>query len=472
MTDMNIQTDHVLWQQLSEINSALELLHDRRAILKTLEGLRASTRTLLNDHEVSRHPFISKGVRAIELCLEPFYDSIIAHDIQAFSAYHASKLRRTTENWGEFVDWQLSGGMPVDEATPVEAYQKAIAKAVPPAESWETLAAWGVDTNRADHLMMAKAHEQYLQLYEDYEGLSGSLAQAIASAMVRMPTATWIKVDDRDAYNRPRGYLRLGDLDKTDALLDRLLSPIGWSDVREYGLGPPPFHLIGELLLSTQRLGIPIKGLDIATPPPTGSPSTSNTATIHEPAVIRAAVKQLKTVTFRPRTNIWAQHWTKRAPEEWVHFTDFLLNLLHTKSLQRIDLSFYFMGTDDPPPLLSMASLLLSYTWPNLQDLYFNGPFHFKELQAVVKPLGRNVTLQWCGYLMSGLWVDVLDFLRERNARSQELGDVNGSIYGQECGWMTKIERDFIFKHDIWLKSRATQYIRGWVPSNPKYWAA
>lgn len=49
MADMNVQTNNVLWQQLSKINSALEHSHNRHAIVKVLEGLRDSTRILLNN---------------------------------------------------------------------------------------------------------------------------------------------------------------------------------------------------------------------------------------------------------------------------------------------------------------------------------------------------------------------------------------------------------------------------------------
>ncbi|KAI0470230.1 hypothetical protein F4859DRAFT_486094 [Xylaria cf. heliscus] len=544
MADMNAQTDLVLWQQLSEINSAFENLHDPYAILKILDDLRTSTRTLLNyrvrsrlrplkildlpnellahifeyvkgetgirelyfldslsrntkdvknlrltcrrfyetsshlllphidvyitatslsrSDEVSRHPYISKGVRAIRLSLSPLYDSLIAHDIRAFATYHASKMHRRVENWSEVVHWQMT------EPLPVEVYQEAIEKAGILAESWDTLAAHGVDTDRADHLMLSRASEQYLQLYEDYKGLSSSLAQVVCSAMIRMPTMTWITIDDTNPFGLGVGLLSPQNIGQINSLWDSLISPIGLSDARGHELRSPPYHLIGELLLSIQRLGIPLKGFNIETPPPTALPSTSNTVTIHQPEVLRA-MKQLKAFTFFPRQNIWSSHWTERAPEEWTYLTDFLLSILHTKSLQRIELNFYFMGTNDPPPLLSMAPLLLSYTWPNLQDLYFNGPFHFEELKAVVKPLGRNVRLQWCGYLMSSSWADVLDFLRQRNSWRQELGDVNGSIYGQECSRMDRTESNFIFRYDYAnrLRSRATVYIQGSLRSNP-----
>ncbi|KAI1740024.1 hypothetical protein F4680DRAFT_419508 [Xylaria scruposa] len=422
-------------------------------------------RSLARLDEISRHPFISKGVRAIKLCLGPFYDSVITHDIQAFATYQVSRLHPYIQIWDTLVDRVIYGY----GSTSTKTYQKAITKAVALGESWEKLAAEGVDENCAEHLLILKAHARYLQLYEDYEAISSSVAQAIISAMVRIPTATWIKIDDNPS-SWSMGYLRPEDLDQEDSLLDHLLLPTAWSDARKYMLGPPPFHLIGELLFSIQQLGIPLKGLGIETPPPTGLFPTSNTAITRELGVLCTAVKQLETISFRPRTNLWNPYWAERAPEEWVDFIDFLIQLLHTRSLRQIDLNFDFIGIDyGSPPQLSMARLLLSYTWPNLQDLYFNGPFHFEELKAIVKPLERTVKLQWCGYLMSGSWADVLDILRERNAHCQQLGDgnANGGIYGQECNRMNDLSRQSIFRQNYLLESKATRYIRGERPSNP-----
>ncbi|KAI1075443.1 hypothetical protein F5B20DRAFT_559734 [Whalleya microplaca] len=543
--DISVQTDHVLWQQLSEINLALKLPRHNRATVKILEGLRDSTRTLIHNRvrpklrplkildlpdellirifdylkadthiyelyifhwgfnpagdiknlrltcrrfyetsshlllhyvnvgmtrsslahldEVSRHPSVSKGIRFIHLSLGPFYDSVLAHDIQAFAAYRASKLRQSIVAWERAVNWHDCGKIPI------EVYQGAITKATPLAESWEELATQGIDMKCADHLIISRAHEQYLQLYENQKNISSSLAQAIASAMTRMPTATWVKIDDQNIYDDSGwaiGSFRLKDFDETDSLLKKLLSPVEWSDARKHGLGPPPFNVAEQLLFLIQRLEIPLAGLDIETPPPIAS--SSNTATTHEPTVLHAAFKQLKAFSFRPQGTIHDVYWTERAPEKWVHFTSLLRSLLHTKSLQKISLDFYFMIRDEPPLLLSMAPLL-SYTWPKLKILYFNGPFHFEELKAAVKPLGPNTEVQWAGYLMSGSWADVLDFLRERNTVEQELGDVNDSIYGQEYDRMTMIERRYIFKQDRshMLPSIATRYIRGWIPRNP-----
>ncbi|KAI0973592.1 hypothetical protein F4678DRAFT_470862 [Xylaria arbuscula] len=422
--------------------------------------------SLANLDLVSRHPSISRGVRIIRLFLGPFYTSSLAHGIQDFAVHHIAKLNESINRWENEIQWQT----PDD---PTEPYEKAISEAEHFIESWEQMAADDINENNADHLMLLQAHRKYLELYEDYRKLSCSLPQAITSAMLRMPAAKLISINKENIWGvlGAVGILRPRDFDQPESLLNYLVSPMSWYEAREHDIGPPPFHLIGELLFSIQQLGIPLAGLNIATPPPVPSPSTTNTAaTMRELTVLRDVVKRLKIFTFYPRPNIWDEFWTRRPPDEWAHLTSLLRVLLHTSSLERIHLSFYFMGTDKLPPLLSMGSLLLSNTWPNLKDLCFSGPFHFEELKAVVKPLDRSVRLEWSGYLMSGSWADVLEFLQGRNAHEQVLGDVNGSIYGQECLNMNEAEKQFIFHYkmsDIPGMSMATQYIQGFLPSNP-----
>ncbi|KAI0200374.1 hypothetical protein F4808DRAFT_470519 [Astrocystis sublimbata] len=202
------------------------------------------------------------------------------------------------------------------------------------------------------------------------------------------------------------------------------------------------------------------------------------------PLIDIEALRQLQIVHFHPKTTDWDRYWTKRTPDEWLYLSRFLIDILSTSSLQEIDLDFYSMGNDDFTPVRSMASFLLANTWPNLQRLKFNGPFHDEELKAVVNLLGHHVDLHWCGYLMSGSWADILEFLRERNAPSQYVDYISSSvyseehgliakfsIYGQECQRMSKASKDSIFARDVVFESQASLYIQGKVPSNPvKEW--
>ncbi|KAI1766299.1 hypothetical protein GGR53DRAFT_219319 [Hypoxylon sp. FL1150] len=131
--------------------------------------------SLAHLEEVPRHPSVYRGVRTIWWSPGFFYNSILAHNVQAFAAYLASKLRRSIRDWGRAIELQ---------------------KAVPLTEAWDEVAARRIHLNCAHHRIISRAHEEYLQLYEDQMDISKSLAQAIASAMTRMPTVTWVEIDD------------------------------------------------------------------------------------------------------------------------------------------------------------------------------------------------------------------------------------------------------------------------------------
>lgn len=422
--------------------------------------------SLAHLEEVSRHPLLSKGVRAIKLSLNPYYDAVHANDIQAFAAYNASKLRETVEYW-ETVQSNFQNAPKGLTETIVKAYSLA--------NSWDQVAAQGINATDTYHMLLLKAYEKYGTGYRDYMDLCNSLAQRIASAMERMPTASWLSTDDCRHIGQYITTLRPNDLDSPDSLQEKLAMPLGdmhWSsrkEMRKCDLEPPPFYLISDLLLSIQQVGVTLKGLDLGTPPPADGVSIAQTT--REQSELLAAARQLKTIQFHPRNNCWETEWSERPAEAWKPIIKFLTHLIRTESLQKLDLNFYFMMNDDHQPTLSMAPIIMSFAWPNLEILRFNGPFYFEELRFVVERLDKKVKLQWSGFLMSGSWAGVLDFLKGTTLKQIEVGDVNGSIYGQEHEEMSAGERKVVFEGDYRVQwnvgSLATQYVRGWRESNP-----
>ncbi|KAJ8130393.1 hypothetical protein O1611_g3236 [Lasiodiplodia mahajangana] len=539
---IGLQTDQVLWRQLSEINSALELQHDKRAVIRILNGLRDSTRSIIQNRvrprirplnildlpneilriifgyardetrtselhyelyvfkheniiknirltcrrfyetsshllirvirvhltraslahldEVSHHPLISKGVRAIKLGLGPFYDEDLIHDPQAFAHFRGLKLWRELQSW----KGRIATRSPT-EIFPVEILQEAVIKGTALIQSFEKFILQRIDKSHPDHLMILEAHKQYRQLYEDQVNTITSLIQHVASAMKRMPTVTWVGIGDLDLCQDLRMQFRYVPEDLNDIKLiirKQLLAPTWWIDLTRRQPTPSQFNLVKDFFLSIQQLKIHLSELVIELPPPAPLPFTQTIATTH--------VKQLKAITFHPRASADIEYWLKRGPDEWAQYTRFVQSFLHTESLQKIDLSCYIWWDSYSPPPRSLAPLLLSYSWPNLKVLHFNGPFHFEELKAVVQPLGQEVDLKWAGYLISGRWADVLDFLRERKSLNQAVGNSDTSIQGQECDDMDTFQKHFIFKDKMIstsFKSLATRYIQGWIPGNP-----
>jgi hypothetical protein len=424
--------------------------------------------------EVSRHPTISKGIRAIQVIL-CFYDSVLASNLRAFATYQVSRLRSSIESW-ELAIEHLSD---IDQ-TPKEVYQTAIAKALSIARSWEDAAIHGIWDDCADHVILRRAQERYKQYYEDQKILlQGSFVQAIASAMARMPTATWLETYDYD-YRKPREetfktIIFPTDIMEHELLLEKLIAPMAnWEDARVHGLGQPPAEVIPKLLLTIHEEGVRLTGLTIWTPPPEDlSLLLSNS---DENSKIQAAVKHLKVFDFHPwRMDPRDDFWASREPDEWRPFSEFLSRVLSSTAIQRINLDLDFLYTDMLPPLVSMGPTALSHPWPKLENLTFSGPFHFEELQNLVRRAKKKLHLHWSGDLMSGSWAEVLDFLKESVLKQSvsyhsKIGTVNGRPSGAECDEMTEKERKFIF-HDQFSpyhrESLATRYIRGWPKSNP-----
>ncbi|KAK5631355.1 hypothetical protein RRF57_007069 [Xylaria bambusicola] len=183
-------------------------------------------------------------------------------------------------------------------------------------------------------------------------------------------------------------------LDQSDSLPHHLISRAYELWLGNHLRQQLPFHLVSELLLSLQRHRLPLERLDIATPPTMSWLPTSSTATTPEPAVLRHALRGLKTFVYCPAAHRRFGNPLIKVPKKWTEFAHFLLSVLDPESVQKIELDFYFLPAQVLLPKFSMTSILTSYSWPKLQQLSFYGSFHFNELKAIVEPLRQDVELQ------------------------------------------------------------------------------
>lgn len=422
--------------------------------------------------KVSRHPTISKGIRAIKICLGRHFDADFSRELPAFAQHHATKLRNSINPWRMSIRHGFSR-----ERTTREVLQNAIDRGTRIAKLCDEAAQHGLDETCPEHVSLGMAQEYYRQNCESQIILQrGPFAQAIVSAMARMPTATWLSIQDEDTEaitESVRKYEMINpqDLESLDTLRPKLQAPsFSWSRARYSGLRSPPIDVIPSILLSIGEAGIPLLGLDLEVPLPDNLSSFSTDQV--EPSKLQASSQQLKAFAFRPH------HAVALPPEATALLTGFLSTILRTSSLQRIDLCFDFMYKNTGRPQLtarapSMAHILLSYTWPSLKELSFNGPFCLADLQKVVNHIDKDVELEWSGCLTDASWAEVLDVLRGCGLRTAiTLGDTSGSIAGAECVNMSEDEmrlifRDLIFERHLEPVSRATRYIRGWAAQNP-----
>jgi len=421
--------------------------------------------------EVSRHPTISKGIRAINVILS-YYDSVLATNFGTFAAYQATRLR------SRIVSWQYEIDYPYElSSVPREAYENAITRALSIAESFEQVAKDGFCEAPAHLALLHRAHGRYEQHYDNQRIMQQeTFVQAIALAMARMTKATWLEIYDLDDSPTRSEVLSteilLPDLDEDEMLLDKLIAPLkNWEDARIHRLGLPPAEIIPRLISTLHEKDIPLTGLMINTPPP--EDLSILLADNNENGNSKAAMKHLRALKISPQDVYTSDDfWTSREPGEWRPFYDFLSYLLSSTALQRIDLDVEFLYTSTLQPLVSMGTVLLSNSWPRLEELRFNGPFQIEELQHVVSRANKNLLLNWSGYLMNGSWAEVLECLKESISKDgiswySQIGGFTKQVSGQEVEEMTDEDWNVIFKEKHPIGSLATNYIRGLEESNP-----
>lgn len=422
-----------------------------------------SPKSLARLDEVSRHPTISKGIRRVEICLGRHFDADIAYDLRAFARYQGARLRREI-GWMEI---RVQGpSFPLDPLENPAKLVQSIARAILVAESFEAADQTGLNENCPEHVLLREAHDSYRQQYEAQLLLQrGPFAQAVVSAMKRMPTAKWLSIKD-DFIRVKYGTDLLdesifeGDLESSDTLRPKLQAPSLWRMA-------PPIDAIFSILVSIGKAGICSNGLQIDVPWP--ETLTSFATAQAELLKRQTSSQQLEAFEFclpsLTRLSIKAAHLLNNC----------LSTILSISSLRRIDLCFGFMYKHDVPhPTVSMAHALLSRDWPSLEAIRFDGPFCFKDLRNVVNHIDKDVELQWSGYLMDGSWAEILDLLRGCEQHTMvTIGDgAESSIAGAECESMSIGERCSIFSEDfserrLWPESSATSYIRGWITQNP-----
>lgn len=429
-----------------------------------------NAQSLAHLDRVSRHPTISKGIRTIKICLGDHFDRDVANDVGAFARYQGTKLRNCIDHW----QWNVQNGLFFFRHLSREFLQKAIGRAVAIADSFDEAVRHGLDETCSEHVLLRTAQECYRQQYESQLLLQrGHFVQAIVSAMMQMPAATCLSIQDGDnraisssEWNSTN--INPEDLDDLETLRLKLQAPsLSWFKASCYELGSPPVDMVPSILSSVGEAGISLAVLDIDVPTPDDLSSFSTDQL--EPSKSQASSQKLKAFAYRPRD------YLSLSTEAVPLFTGFLFTLFETSSLQRIHLCFDFMykRTFLGRPTTSMAPILLSRPWPNLKELSFNGPFQFQDLRKLVKHIDKDVELEWCGFLMDGSWAEVLDFLRDcRLHATITLGDMNGSIAGAEVEECSMEGLDYIFGEggltpSLASKSRAVGYLRGWTTRNP-----
>lgn len=423
--------------------------------------------------EIARHPLIGKGVVAVRVLLD-FYDEGLAKELETFAAYNARRVRRDTENIEQIVGTGHYFSMP--EATVLENIGKM--KGI--SASWECFAERDRDDSENieiswEHvLLLQRAHEEYQMGFLEQEELlrNDIFVKSVADSLAKMPCLKRMEIVDGDENYRKHPGIYALRVDE-DEFVHSLLDHHGWEDAGLERLGPPPAAIVVKILKALYQQRVFLTHLDIKV-------SLLEDLKLLAPSKddlpdLTAAMQRLRDFDFRPyrssNKGIRARH--VHYPSEIQALCRFIIAVLDTPSLETVRMDFRCLWDADDRPLGSMGSIVTSRMWPNLRTMDLHHVWiQLADMKTLLCQTQHPHLISWSNtYLMSGVWTEAFDVLRER-CRGAEWVCFKNPM-GVEFGGLSAEEREELLEEPKGggvvggEYNLAEKYILGYTDKNP-----
>ena len=422
--------------------------------------------------ELSRHPLLREGVRAVlfNLC---YYSSVLALDIREFAGYVLQKFRIQHDN-------QLETSSPAD-AMSDEAFPENAKHARTIIDSWQLF----VDDVKSDdpemlkrQLVLWKAHAEYQQRYFQQQRLriSGTFLRSVSTIISALPNATEFRVHDDGFRMSMRGLVPFSQIHDEQALVDGMLLPHAWEKDTHF-LDDPPFQVLFRLPGFLHRAGVTINAIEyelVIEDQDQDSAVEQDLPSEKDLHDITLAVQKLKRLDLCRRNSITSNSWMPEEPDDMKYTGKYIAAHLATASIQKLSLNlrslwdweenfsadFSILGILNLQSYPYLTCLSLSWITLDLVDL--------KHLfDPILVPL-RSLSFDRV-YLVTGDWREALGILRSKGSKLTTLID----LYGAECDSLPEVDRRAIFGgpierplNGLWT-SKAEDYVRGNTTKNP-----
>lgn len=243
---------------------------------------------------LSRHPTISKGVRAVRLVLD-YYDYELANDFALFAEYFAAKMADHAQ-FLEFMDREEFKDHEIFKDR--DGNSKKIIQKTRQLENFcSSFASGAVDeadygANPSHRNLLQRAHEAYRSCVTDQKQVceNGAFFRTVAAAINRMPRARRLELREQDGESARRkswAPFRAGD---DLYFLFWVVRPMSWGEGRVWALGTPHIDLLG-LPSAFHEAGTCLKSLNINITLP---PELQDALTAEEMRSLSLSVQQLK----------------------------------------------------------------------------------------------------------------------------------------------------------------------------------
>lgn len=420
--------------------------------------------------EVSRHPTISKGIRALWICAA-LYDSTLTRSLRGFidrvfeilREEHRSDFNHLHSYLGNFC--LGSRYEPFNLPTPRD--HDYLSKTFDNIGKRHEILLSCADYLRAgtyqpddDQILatLSQVHRQYSQLSDDQNALlqNDTFTTSVAGAVARLPQITGLFITDDKGFEMCPLWTEISSpIYRT--VRNRLLQPSLWCDLGVSLLAQRPFELLYRLLLAVFRAGNSLTELRIRV----SSDMDHETKLSHEQVrglVSAAGHLQVLETDCHLTVQLPVQEHSSGERASVCKLASLLLN---GRNLRSVALRFAPWPETNAWRVGPSIALL---PWASLKKISLQMFFvHFDELSTCLEKLTpRACILLEEMHLMSGLWVDLLDVIRAK-------ADCHSDVIEPEGNDPADATDAFFNAFTQWNceSSPATAYIRGQITDNP-----
>lgn len=323
-------------------------------------------------NKISRHPTISKGVRAVRLVLD-YYDYELANDFALFAEYFAAKMADHAQ-FLEFMDREEFKDQEIFKDGHGNS-KETIQKTRQLENFCLSCASGAVDeadfgANPSHRKVLQRAHEAYRSCVTDQKQVceNGAFFRTVAAAIDRMPRARRLELRERDGERaRPKNWapIRAGD---DLYFLFWVVRPMTWGEGRLWALGTPHIDLL-RLPGAFHEAGPFLKSLNINI---TSPPKSQDALTAEEMRSLSLSVQQLKYIEIK-LLGYGMENFEDLGhafdTTELQYLRNYVDAVLNTDSIERLSLDFSCFSDEATGPLTDLGSLMTFRGWENLVDV-------------------------------------------------------------------------------------------------------
>jgi hypothetical protein len=434
--------------------------------------------------EISQHPTISKGIRAVDIRLT-YYHSQVTNNLRTFAAMllhlFENDCEQNERNRSRRVTWMPVTNLPDADYAVIQAQSKIIILV------WRTFAESGntIPGSEAFVEALRACHRIYQQRYQDQKRLLESevFVQATATALAQMPSARVLMFEDApDAIRRREADQPFYHvIDDPLRLGKRYIDPFEPWKFEHLELDyQEPLDIAVRILAALPRAGVTVRRLKMRLS------GTGDTSLLVPSPTIREDLSLLA-----KRLNEFSFYFRRLPVGSEIKVTrdiyQFLSPILDSDSLEKLALD---IGSDlqTPGPMpLSIGPVLNLQKRPNLRRLSLEGvAIHGDQLHRLVDSLmlkgdrlhgGVAISFKSL-HLLSGSWAGVLDDLRAKAGRyssiENPLGAERESMPEEELDRIFNRHGEGAYLSSFENPSAAEFYIQTWWIDypNPFYTAA